>query len=232
MGVDDRLFSRDGVSDAARQSMVRPSTRFTIVNIVSCFGEEKGIETVIKSLHKLKSMGLYPILRVIGGDDYIDRRRETALKSLASQLGVGNSVEFVGRQPHETIPDYLASADVLVDGRSVESFSSTLLEALFSRVPVVASDTAENRRILGNGRYGTLFRAGDEDCLAAALRDVLSTPAMGEHFRKQYSEWTATQSVQYSADGMAKATSEVYRKVLSRHSLVSKNKRPEETCGH
>jgi phosphatidylinositol alpha-mannosyltransferase len=58
-----------------------------------------------------------------------------------------------------------------------ESFGIILLEAMAAGAPILASDLDPFRRVLDDGRAGTLFRTGDPDSLARGLAGLLDDPA-------------------------------------------------------
>jgi glycosyltransferase involved in cell wall biosynthesis len=65
-----------------------------------------------------------------------------------------------------------------------ENMPNALLESLACGTPVIASDLGSMHDILHGSGAGLLFRAGDPNALADALRTVLAAPragTMGEH---------------------------------------------------
>ncbi|MFN8947485.1 MAG: glycosyltransferase [Alphaproteobacteria bacterium] len=65
-------------------------------------------------------------------------------------------------------------ADILVLPSRWEGLPYLLLEAMDHGVPIVASDIAGNRAALQDGAFGLLFRAGDAETLASAIRAAVS----------------------------------------------------------
>ena len=61
-----------------------------------------------------------------------------------------------------------------------EGISNTLLEAMASGVPVVASRVGGNAELFDDGQQGTLYESGDEDALSSALGRYFDNPAMRE----------------------------------------------------
>jgi phosphatidyl-myo-inositol alpha-mannosyltransferase len=57
-----------------------------------------------------------------------------------------------------------------------ESFGIILLEAMATGAPILASDLDPFRRVLDDGRAGTLFRTGDPASLATRLGELLDNP--------------------------------------------------------
>jgi phosphatidylinositol alpha-mannosyltransferase len=65
-----------------------------------------------------------------------------------------------------------------------ESFGIVVAEAMAAGAPVVASDLAAFRAVLGDGRFGALFRAGDPAACAEAVCSLLSDDVRREELRR------------------------------------------------
>ncbi|MBQ9727079.1 MAG: glycosyltransferase [Kiritimatiellae bacterium] len=120
-----------------------------------------------------------------------DGPERAALEALAAELGVADSVRFLGALPREAALAELASASLLAfPSMWYEQFAVTPLEAMALGVPVLASDVARAGTMLEDGVTGRFFRAGDPAALAAALRGLLADPAtlrrMGEAARAAF----------------------------------------------
>jgi glycosyltransferase involved in cell wall biosynthesis len=76
----------------------------------------------------------------------------------------------------DDIPEQLRAMDVFVLGSLREGISNTVLEAMASGLPVIASDTGGNRELIEDGVNGALVRPGDRDALARAISTYLREP--------------------------------------------------------
>lgn len=87
-------------------------------------------------------------------------------------------VELMGQVSEADKARMLRSIDVYcAPNLGGESFGIILLEAMAAGAPIVASDLDPFRRVLDDGRAGTLFRTGDPAALAKALGGLLDDPA-------------------------------------------------------
>ena len=73
----------------------------------------------------------------------------------------------------EDVPDLLATMDVFVLPSLAEGISNTVLEAMASGLPVVATAVGGNRELVKRGFNGALVPSGDVKALAEALVGVL-----------------------------------------------------------
>lgn len=163
-GVDVEFFA------AAEPLPGYPRTGGT-VGFVGRFTEpRKGMPVLLDALRLL--VPEFPDLRlvVVGGGDQDELRRQAG-PELAGRL------ELLGQADDETKARALRGVDVYcAPNTGGESFGMILTEAMAAGTAVVASDLDAFRRVLDDGRAGTLFPVGDPDGLAGALRGMLTAP--------------------------------------------------------
>ena len=90
-----------------------------------------------------------------------------ALEQLSGELGIRDRVEFAGHR--DDVPELLRTLDIFVLPSLREGMSNTLLEAMATGVPAVASDVGGNGEIIESERSGLLFASGDATAAAAQL---------------------------------------------------------------
>jgi len=92
------------------------------------------------------------------------------LQMMAYDLGIGDSVKFLGDVPPDELATTYSHSDVFVlPSLHAESFGMVLLEAMASEVPVIASRTGGVPEVVTDRKEGVLVKPGDEDELSAAL---------------------------------------------------------------
>ena len=96
-----------------------------------------------------------------------DGPERAALERLADELGIRGRVEFAGHR--DDVPELLRTLDIFVLPSLREGMSNTLLEAMATGVPAVASDAGGNGEIIENESSGLLFTSGDAMAAAAQL---------------------------------------------------------------
>lgn len=96
-----------------------------------------------------------------------------ACKMLAGRFGVQAYVNWVRRQPHRNLPNYLAGWHLSVIPSVCESFGAAALECAAMKVPVVASDVGGLRETVRHGETGLLVPSEAPEQLAHAILTIL-----------------------------------------------------------
>jgi len=88
-------------------------------------------------------------------------------------LGLQDTVLFLGRVPHEDVAGVLAAADIVALPTVSEGMSLSLLEAMASGRPVVASDIPAIASFVEDGVTGRIVPVAQPPALARALVELL-----------------------------------------------------------
>ncbi|WP_084740856.1 MULTISPECIES: glycosyltransferase [unclassified Curtobacterium] len=131
----------------------------------------KGQGVVLRAFAAARAAGLDPDARLrlvgaplFGADDAFAR----ALHTLASDLGVRDSVDFRGHQ-HDVAAE-MAACDVVVHASTrAEPFGQVVIEAMALGRAVIASDAGGPAEIITDDRDGLLVSPGDVAALASAM---------------------------------------------------------------
>src|SRR3972149_637906 len=97
-----------------------------------------------------------------------------ALETRARQSDLAGRVHLLGER--QDIPLLLKGFDVYALPSIAEGISNTILEAMATGLPVVATRTGGNPELVENGVSGTLVPVGDRPALADALGKYLGDP--------------------------------------------------------
>jgi glycosyltransferase involved in cell wall biosynthesis len=132
--------------------------------IVARLSAEKDIATLLRATALVVAQA--PVFRLqIAGDGLC----RDELLQLVSQLDLGKHVEFLGEV--QDVAALLRQASFFVLSSRTEGISLTLLEAMSSGLPVVATRVGGNAEVVGDGETGMLTPAGDAEALARAMLD-------------------------------------------------------------
>jgi sugar transferase (PEP-CTERM/EpsH1 system associated) len=120
------------------------------------------VEAFLHSRRKAAESGVRLHLAMIG-----DGRLRAATEERAVQAGAADAIWFPGSR--DDIPELLQSMDIFALPSRREGISNTLLEAMASGLPLVATDTGGNSELVDDGTNGTLVPTEDPEALGEAL---------------------------------------------------------------
>ena len=153
----------------------------------------RGVDTMIEAL--VHEPTLHAALVVVP----FPHPRAQDLTSLAARLGVTDRLHLLPPVPADHVPAYLAAADVAVSpilrgpANHEAALPNKLFEMLHSGRPVVTSDIRAMSAFVRDHGIGVVFRSGDAQDLARAVREVLDDPSPytdGERRARLVREWS------------------------------------------
>lgn len=157
-GVDTAWFTPGAPADRA------PEPTFLYLGRLKRY---KGIETALRAVQRVR--GDVPDIRLEIAGQGDDRRR---LEHLASELGLGQSVRFLGFVAEGEKRERLRRAWSFVFPSAKEGWGIANVEAAACGTPAIASDSPGLRESVRDGETGLLVRHGDPDALANAMRRI------------------------------------------------------------
>lgn len=167
----DRDTFRPGNKVAARGALgVSPDDALivSVGHLVSL----KRHDIVLRAVARLRGRGRLVQLAIIGGADY-EPDCPTALRRLASDLGLEAHVRFAGAIEPARVADWLRAADVFALGTRREGCCNAILEALATGLPVVTTPVGDNPYFVKDGENGALVPVADDEAMAQAIDLVL-----------------------------------------------------------
>ncbi len=146
-----------------------------VIGTVTRFSAIKDPLNLVEAFIRLRSRPDIdvPLRLVMIGDGEL---RDAALAKLRD-AGLADAAWLPGSR--EDIPQLLRELDVFVLGSLREGISNTILEAMASGVPVVATATGGSVELIDAGRTGQLVAPGDAEALADAIAGYALDPELG-----------------------------------------------------
>ena len=178
-----------------------------IVYFVGRLVPEKGVQVLIEAIPRI--LEEYPDAKFIisGKGPYQEH-----LQRLADNLGVGHKVYLTGFADDDTRNMLFAGSDVAVFPSLYEPFGIVALEAMATRVPVIASETGGLAEVIIHGVDGLKVYPNDIESLAAGIIRLLRDRELAQ--RISQAAWDKVNTV-YNWGVIATDTVRVYREVAT-----------------
>ncbi len=130
---------------------------------------EKGLISLLEAVASYQPPATSHQLVIVG-----DGPQREELVRRATDLGLGGRVHFVGRVSYAETPKYYQMADIFVlPSTAWEGLPMTIIEAMATGLPVVASRIGGIPEAVLDGETGSLVEPGNIGGLAAALVNLL-----------------------------------------------------------
>ncbi len=143
-----------------------------IIGIVARLTERKGFKTLFEAVKILTDEKRRLMCLVVGGG--ASQKKIDVLRSHAESLGVTRYIVATGKR--NDIPDILSLLDVFILPSLAEGLGRSLIEAMASGKPIVATRVGGIPEAVENGKNGILVPPGDSQALARAIAQLLDNP--------------------------------------------------------
>ncbi|MDR3324115.1 MAG: glycosyltransferase [Zoogloeaceae bacterium] len=191
----ETLYNRIDIEAVQAEQISRPEARAAlglpleswVIGNVGRLHPDKDQATLLRGFAQaLPYLPPGSLLAILG-----EGRLESALKALAAELGIAESVRFCGQISHAR--RYFKAFDLFALSSDREPFGMVLLEAMAAAVPLIVSDCGGGREVADG--IGDLFPFQDAKALAHGLitQSRRATPTEGatpmrDRLQQQFSD--------------------------------------------
>jgi glycosyltransferase involved in cell wall biosynthesis len=181
-GVDVSRFKPEAAARAAARARLGIPPDAPLLFTAGRLVRKKGFEYLIDALPLIDSSA--PVHLAIGGEG------DLAEELRARAAGAAGRIHFLGNLRQDDVAAWFAAADIAVvpsvrdDSGNVDGLPNTVLEALASGTPLVATPAGGIGSVIEDGRSGVIVPERDPRALAVALtgllRDATRRAALGQ----------------------------------------------------
>ena len=172
-GVEDHMVSDDKISK-----------RNNHILFLGRLGERKGTYDLIKAFKKVLAKHNDAKLLLAGFGDIEGCRK------LAKSLKIDKSIEFLGWIDFKQKKKLLNSSKIYTLPSYNEGFPVSILEAMSTRLPVIASNVGGIPEEIEDNQTGFLINAGDIETLASIINKIIDDDILcdeiGDNERRRY----------------------------------------------
>lgn len=201
--VDLSVFSGKDGEIVRKKFNVAPEEKLLV--FVGRLGQEKNLENLFKVFARIREQVPQSRLMIVGeGPD------EENLRLKAKNYFSNGEILFSGRVEFQDIPPYYAASDLYVMTSTTEVKPLALLEAMASRLPVVAFAAHGASDTVTHGKDGFLIEGGEAEFVKTAA-ELLKAPER----LKEFGENAREAARQYHYLEVAQATLDTYRDLIA-----------------
>lgn len=209
-GVDeDKIYHIPSMLDLSKYNDISlkqndQRTETTIIISAGAMDKSKGFGDVIKAMRRLREKR----------DDfeyhlYGDGPEKRKIEKYITANNMHDYVKLPGWV--ENSREYMRAADMFVTASCYEGLNSSLIEAMASGLPVVASDIPPHREIISDNETGCLFRTGDIGDLCDKVANLLDDRDRARSLAKA----AAGVAQKYDCGGIAAQIYKLYRQIVA-----------------
>ena len=178
-GTDTKKFSAEQADAGIREKLRIASDSPTVISLRS-LNPIYDLESLIRAVPLVLKEVPEATFIVAGNGE-----QRSYLENLATSLGVGDKVRFVGALANSEMPAYLASSDVYVStSLSDAGLAASTAEAMASELPAVITDFGDNSQWVKEGQGGFLVPLKSPPLLAEKIAYLLKNEDVRRKFGK------------------------------------------------
>ncbi len=178
--VDISRYGKD-LNRVALRSNLGFGMREHLMALVATFKRQKGHKFLIDAVAEI--IPKFPELHVLFVGDG-ELRTEFLLQ--VQELGLENNIHFLGLRGD--IPDLLGACDSFVLPSLWEGLPMALIEAMASKLPIIATDVSGARQVMVPGKTGLMVEPENVPALAVAIMKLLNNPVQAKEMGAQARE--------------------------------------------
>lgn len=180
-----------------RAAKANSKSQILELGTISRLTDQKDIPTMLSAFLEYKTQSPASSLSILGAGPL-----EFDLKKVTKQMGIEDSVIFMGRSPF--IYDFLTKLDAFILTSKYEGFGMVLLEAMDAGIPVIASRNSAIPEVLGDDFPG-LCTAGESGDFCRKI-EMLNDPV----YRKMILDKQRIRLKLFGAEAMSQKIKEIY----------------------
>lgn len=187
--------------------------KVTKIITVARLSHEKGVDLAIQAINVLHKLGFQIQYTIIGdGPARID------LEKTVRDFNLDEYIDFGGAKTNDWVRSYLvenSDNSIYLQPSRFEAFATTILEALFSGLPVVTTNVGGNPEIIKNGITGVLCKPDDPISMAENIKKLILDSELRQRVRINGCNFATKE---FTADAEAEKFIKLFSQLINKNS--------------
>jgi len=175
----------------------------TVVGIVAALAAHKDHRNFVLAAKKVREELPGVVFLIVGDGELRD-----SIVALIERLGLDDSVKMLGFR--DDIPELLSIIDIFVLSSYLEGMGTSILDAMASGLPVVASSVGGIKEVVRDSRTGILVPPRNPEALANGIITLVKS----RDLRERYGREAKIVAHEYSCDRMVEETENLYKSLF------------------
>ncbi len=171
-GIQLKRFQKK--SKVSSRKKLRLPKNKAIMLYVGSIIRAKGLQDIIRALHKVKNKNYLFIVIGIGSD-------LEEIKNMSK--GLEENVLFLGQKKYNEIPDYYIASDIFISASHSEGTPNTMFEAMGAGNAIIYSDVGEVPYVLSN-KNAILIKPRNTKQIKSAIEKLLKNRTLRQKMSK------------------------------------------------
>lgn len=174
VGIDTNKFSKTGLDRAKKRREIGVPSDCTLLLSVGELNNNKNHKTVIHALSQLNRKDIYYVIAGNGDND-------KNLIELATNQGISDQFKLLGYRTD--VSELYEISDIYLLPSFREGLNVSLMEAMASGLPCIASKIRGNIDLIKDNDGGYLCNPNDPDAFAKAILNILENKELREKMK-------------------------------------------------
>jgi len=165
----------------------------------------KGFSALIEAFSEVKRV-IPDAALFIAGEGPLRHELEEKVR----ELGLFESITFLGKTPQEKLFEYVRAADIFVLNTGYEGFSHQLLETMALGTPIITTPVGGNVELIEDGKTGIFAPYDDKAKISEKIISLVRDPAFAENI----SHAAKDRVKDFSDERMLQNLAEFFKKIV------------------
>lgn len=201
-GIDLARFQKNS-QERIKQKLQIQDGAIPII-YVGRLSPEKNLAGLLEAFAKAVAAVPDLVLILVGSGPLEDKLRRQAIR-----MGIDDKLRFCGSVPNESVPDYLAAAEIFVTASKTEVHPLAVMEAMAAGLPVAAILSPGIVDLVKHGTTGLLAESN-----GGALAESMVILARDKHRRRLMGAFARQMSEKYDIRTTVEKTFALYQKII------------------
>jgi glycosyltransferase involved in cell wall biosynthesis len=179
-GIDTTVF-RPGARDSSFRTSLEIPDAALVIGHVARFSPVKNHKLLVEAFAQVARAHADVYLLLVG-----DGPLRPDIVARVTALGIGDRVRFLGQR--SDLPPVYRELDLFVLSSNAEGTSMSILEAMASGLPIVATAVGGTPDLLGHGEGGVLVSPNDAGALATGITRLILDPSLRDDLGRRARE--------------------------------------------